>query len=843
MESSQVDELKEHRLIGHGGCGRNYHAREEGAGDLVVKVFENSAISRPLLQKMTERLSVGGWPQGVMPLMAFEFAGEGAFWITPLVGDVDATGAITPQNLQFRLDEHPGLDTWNIVKSLAAALARMHERQVAHGNLKPENVFLSEDSGVLLSDWTMGNMPGVAKFVFTDAILYQPPEQLRDNVGYLDEKGYRWDVFAFGVLSFRLLTGKFPRCEETFCKVAPPAREHCKEGITADLTKVAKNLERQVEVTWPSDAVNSLEVSYRQWIERCLALDPAQRPATMIEVASAFTLFVERAQHEAEKSLFMDQRRRAEHRAWRATFFAGSSAAAALLVAAFWYQSDLEMRRKLAEPPPAPMAPLAVAPPSNEALLAEKKAAQALENERAAREQATKAELEASRLIEDRLFTWSMDEGNRRLPPIDGRETRLKQLDEYFSDFLTRTQAQPSMLLERARVRLKLAEISLSSGDVALARQRLEDAKNDWQTLPRNSEITFRLAGNSLLLALLLQSNGEADAGLSFIAARKALSEVPQAEVSSDRLTQLLAILDFHEAQLLAARGNESEAVEQLMRATQALNRIADQRPDSAVLRSQLAACYLSSASIVEGMGSLGDAREVRALAAGELQKLLKSDPQNFTLRLDLAGCYCAMAEAAALAGDFLAAESLSAEALKLLDRLVDEQPDHPAAVARKAAQLGLRAGIHRDRGQAADAMKGYDEAIRSLLGLHAAAPENALVSYRLALLWWQQGRMLGMSGKRSEEIALIQKAADLLKSLQSHRSVDGPSSEQVQSSGAYLLGDLGHAQQLAQENEAAARSFTEATALWESLLKSRPKSEEYSEGHSWCRQRLADLK
>jgi hypothetical protein len=30
---------------------------------------------------------------------------------------------------------------------------------------------------------------------------------------------------------------------------------------------------------------------------------------------------------------------------------------------------------------------------------------------------------------------------------------------------------------------------------------------------------------------------------------------------------------------------------------------------------------------------------------------------------------------------------------------------------------------------------------------------------------------------------------------------------------------------------------------LWESLLKSRPQSEEYSEGLAWCRQRLEDLK
>jgi hypothetical protein len=30
---------------------------------------------------------------------------------------------------------------------------------------------------------------------------------------------------------------------------------------------------------------------------------------------------------------------------------------------------------------------------------------------------------------------------------------------------------------------------------------------------------------------------------------------------------------------------------------------------------------------------------------------------------------------------------------------------------------------------------------------------------------------------------------------------------------------------------------------MWESLLASRPKSEEYSEALAWCRQRLGDLK
>jgi tetratricopeptide (TPR) repeat protein len=225
------------------------------------------------------------------------------------------------------------------------------------------------------------------------------------------------------------------------------------------------------------------------------------------------------------------------------------------------------------------------------------------------------------------------------------------------------------------------------------------------------------------------------------------------------------------------------------------------------------------------------------------LAALLRENPGDSRLRLDLAGCYGAMAEAALLSGDVTGAESLSLESLKLLDAFLMEQPEHAEALARKAAQIGLRAGIQRDRGMADEAMNGYNEAIRLLTALSASAPDNAMVSYRLALIWWQKGRMLGMSGSRSEEIALIGRARDLLGKLEATASVDGPRPEQLQRSGAYLLGDLGHALQLADRREDARRVFSEAVALWEGLARSRPQSEEYSEGLTWCRQRLEDLK
>lgn len=837
-----MKDLRILELVDQGGCGRVYRAEDGGGEPQALKVFDDAAVSRDLLGGMAERLHSGGWPEGVLPVFAADFTGHPAYRISPLVADVADDGSWVPRSLQHRLADHPGEDSWKLVKEIARALGGMHRRRVAHGNLKPGNVLLDGAGGVLLTDWALGNMPGVRRFQFTDALLYQPPEQLRQPEGYLEE-GYRWDVFAFGVLSYRILTGKFPRCHSTFQMVAPPPGVTRCEGMRADLCKIADNLAAHASTSWPDAAGNALEEGYREWIDRCLALDPVRRPATMMEVEMGFEAVAAVVAAEESRRELLERQRRVERRGWISWFGIGAAAAVALSFAGLWRLAGTQLAAERGKRQAEAHSYARTARNDLQARGAAEKRATRAEQQLDYERELGIARLEASRLIGDRLFAWAMEKGHRQLPPLDGRELRLKRLERYFEDFLTRTANVGELADERARARLQLAEISLAAGDAPGASRRLAEALAAWRELPMDGDFKFRVATDSLLLALLRQSLGLAGTEESFVAARKAFAEVPRADVDQDRMDQLLAILDFHEAKLLAARGQDTKALEQLMRATQTLNRIAEQRPDAVVLRSELAACYLSSATILEGIGSLGDAREVRSLAAARLSALLREKPGDPQLRLELAGCYGAMAEAALLSGDVTGAESLSLQSLKLLDAFLLERPEHAEALARKAAQIGLRAGIQRDRGMAAEAMNGFDDAIRLLTGLHASAPDNAMVSYRLALLWWQKGRMLGMGGGRAEELALIGRARDLLGKLEAQAAVAGPRPEQLQRSGAYLLGDLGHALQLAGRRDDAKRAFSEAVALWESLARSRPQSEEYSESLTWCRQRLDDLK
>jgi tetratricopeptide (TPR) repeat protein len=413
-------------------------------------------------------------------------------------------------------------------------------------------------------------------------------------------------------------------------------------------------------------------------------------------------------------------------------------------------------------------------------------------------------------------------------------------LERYYEDFLTRTSAIASLDDERARVRLQLAEVSLASGNAEQAEQRLDEAISGWTGPLMDGEMKLRLGRDALLLALLKQEKDEDEAEAAFSIARAALEEVPQTEVDGQRLKQLVAILDFHEAKLLAANGEDAKALEQLLGATRALNELTDESPESAVLRSELAACYLSSATVLEGIGKLGDAREVRAQAAAEMVTLLKKNPEDMDLMLELAGCYGAMAESAVLSGDVGAASSLSEQAMELLDQISQKRPESTVAATRKAAQLGLQAGLLRDQGKSEEALEAFEEGIALLE--RQGANRRPMVDYRLALLWWQKGRMLGYSGKKDEELGLLGKAQDTLRDLEERADDSGPRSEELQRSRAYLLGDYAHALELAEKSEKAKEIFREAAILWEDLLKSRPQSEEYREGLEWIRQRAGGV-
>lgn len=840
MDSPHLDQFGERELLGAGPSGAVFRALRPDGSAVAVKLLDGMAVNRVLLEKACRRLEQGDWPVGVLEVIEADFRSRPAARVTRCLADLQEDGQWMPRCLQHRLVDFPGEDSWKVVMELADALASLHGRQVAHGNLKPGNVFFDDGGNLVLVDWALGNMPGIGHMEFTDACLYQPPEQLRSAEGYLEEQGYRWDVFAFGVITYRLLVGGFPRCDATFQQVAPPPGKTAKEGVSADLQKIARDLESQPVIEWSSEPTNELEARLREIIDECLAIEPLARPANGMELRRRFREAELVVEEEQKRDAVLDQRRRSQRVAWRASLTAGALLVGAVVLALLWQLTrsqlvgEIDGRKNDVEQLRARVA--VVEGERDDALLHEQVAEDTLKTEQSI----WLARVEESRAIGDKLFSWALEKGHRKLPPLDGRELRLARLDSYFTKFLERTEGVVGLADERARARLQLAEISLANGKPKLAAERLEKAISGAEDLD-DGNIEMRLATDRLILALLLQDANDGQASAAFLVARQALESVPQSQVDGERVIQLLSILDIHESRELAAAGEDARALELLHRATENLNQLADRRPETSILRSELVSCYLSSATILDGMGEMGDARAVRTLAADALIALIKEQPGDLNLRLELAGCYGAIADSSLLAGDVGNAEAMSKAAVKLLTEVLPQRPDSVVARSRLAAQRGLMAGIQRDRGKPEKAMELYDEGLRLLEDLTVGEKADPLAKYRFILLTWEKGKMLGFSGKRDEEIEYEQRAVKMMDELL--ESPYGVShSERLQRSLGYLLGDLGHAAQVGKNSELGASVFNRAVKLWEKLVRDRPGNEEYEEALDWNRQRLDAL-
>lgn len=148
-------------------------------------------------------------------------------------------------------------------EQIADALHYVHEHQLVHRDVKPQNMLLGARDEIILNDFgtaiiTYSLVPNVADFEGT--VLYAAPEQLEGRSLRAS------DQYALAVMTHELLCGSWPFLG-TFEEVAhkhlcePPPTVHAKG----------------VEVPWAVEKV----------LLRALAKDPAQRFASIQDFATA----------------------------------------------------------------------------------------------------------------------------------------------------------------------------------------------------------------------------------------------------------------------------------------------------------------------------------------------------------------------------------------------------------------------------------------------------------------------------------------------------------------------------------------------------------------------------
>ena len=267
----QVDHFKVLRLLGRGGMGEVYLARDTKLGRRVaLKLVHPTLLAAP---RALERF-------------LFEARATARF-SHPNIVTIHHVGSVADrpyvaleyvpgQSLRQRLKEQrPGTpEAMRVGLAVAEALAEAHRRGILHRDLKPDNVLIGRDGRVRVVDFGLakviprqglpsletGEVPpvepraeGHSEAGLKGTPRYMAPEQWRQ----LESSGAT-DVWALGLMLFELATGRHPYPQPSLARRA---------AAVCDDAAVPR-----------ADEEGDVPAALADIIAECLDKDPDQRP-------------------------------------------------------------------------------------------------------------------------------------------------------------------------------------------------------------------------------------------------------------------------------------------------------------------------------------------------------------------------------------------------------------------------------------------------------------------------------------------------------------------------------------------------------------------------------------
>src|SRR6266851_7431608 len=262
-------------VFGHGGMGTVFDAIDEYRLDLpssgkriAIKVLHTAVTHRDELlaelQREFQHLQLLSHPN-IVRVHEFDRDGDNTFFtMEPLIGAllsqvIGARNAVAlPRPIALAM-----------MRDVGAALAHAHSRGVVHGDINPQNIFITNDGELRVLDF------GASHKLLRDGGLSQrapvaTPGYASCQLLEGQHPDARDDLFAFACVAYLLLSGRhpFPRLTAVEAR-AQRVRPRCPPGLTGRQWQVLREGLRWERDRRPADV--------QKWLDRFGLADAAPR--------------------------------------------------------------------------------------------------------------------------------------------------------------------------------------------------------------------------------------------------------------------------------------------------------------------------------------------------------------------------------------------------------------------------------------------------------------------------------------------------------------------------------------------------------------------------------------
>jgi eukaryotic-like serine/threonine-protein kinase len=199
--------------IGSGGMGVVYAAQQDRPRRTVaIKVLRRGYRHPEILKRFEREAEVLGRLQHPGIAQVFSFHRGDRAVPAHLVMELVTGPPITEYVQAHALDFTARIE---LMIAVCQAVQHAHERGIVHRDLKPANVLVAESGAPKVLDFGIARATGLdvqssirtAHGQFLGTLVYMSPERLRGSTTDVDGRS---DVYALGVMFYRLMAGRLP---------------------------------------------------------------------------------------------------------------------------------------------------------------------------------------------------------------------------------------------------------------------------------------------------------------------------------------------------------------------------------------------------------------------------------------------------------------------------------------------------------------------------------------------------------------------------------------------------------------------------------------------------------